>query len=77
MMNALASIHDHSFAMVFAAIVLLAAAPNAIEFWQKIKRTHSDMNQKLAMLETGSSADEIVRTLVRQYELDSTAQRAQ
>jgi len=76
-MNVFTSIHDHGFAMVFAAIVLLAAAPNAIEFWQKIQRTHRDMNLKLAMLATGSSADEIVRTLVSQYEFDSTAQRAQ
>ncbi len=75
-MNALTIIHDHGFAMIFAAIVMLAATPNAFEFWQNMKRTHSDMQLKMAMLKTGYSADQIVRTLLRQYESDSTIQRA-
>ena len=74
-MNALTSIQEYGFAMVFAIIVLMAATPNAFEFWQKIKRTHSDMQLKLRMLKTGSSADEIVRTLMRR-DFKSTTQRA-
>ena len=75
-MNALTIVHDHCFAMIFALIVFLAAAPNAFGFCQKMKRTHRDMQLKLAMLKTGYSADQIVRTLLRQYESDSTIQRA-
>lgn len=75
-MNAFTGIHEYGFAMVFAAIVLLAAAPNAVEFWQKVKRTRRDLELKLAMLQTGYSAEQIVRTLMRQHDPDSTIQRA-
>jgi hypothetical protein len=76
LVNAFYFIHDHGFAIIFAAIVVLAATPNAFEFWQKMKRTHNDTQLKLAMLKTGYSADQIVRTLLRQDDSDSTIQRA-
>ena len=75
-MNTLITFHDHGFAILFAAIVIMAAIPNGYQFWQKIQKTQSDMNLKLTMLRAGSSADEIVRTLLCPQHSDSMAQRA-
>lgn len=58
------SMSDSSFAILFAAMMLMAAIPNAREFWQKVQRSHSDTLLKHQMLSSGASADEIVRSLL-------------
>ena len=75
-MNTPTTFQDHGFVMLFATIVIMAAIPNGYQFWQKIQKTQSDMNLKLTMLRTGSSADEIVRTLLCPQHSDSAAHRA-
>ena len=66
---------DQVFALVFALIVMLAAAPRASEFLQQVKKEKSEGELKLEMLKRGSSADEIVRSILSRCERESTSQR--
>ncbi len=69
-------IQDYGFAMIFAMIVLLAAAPKGYAFWLKMHKTKTDNQVKLEMLKMGSSADEIVRTFLSHRDCDSRTQQA-
>jgi TnpA family transposase len=64
--SAFTNMSDSSFAMIFSAIMLMASVPTGLEFWQKVKTYYSDYVQKLEMLKTGATADEIVRSLLSQ-----------
>ena len=75
-MKPFTNIQDHGFAMLFAMIVLLAAAPKGYEFWLKMQKNKTDNKVKLEMLKMGSSADEIVRTLLSRRDCDLRTQRA-
>lgn len=70
-MNAFDSMSDSGFAIIFSAIILMAAIPTALEFWQKVQRCNSDTLLKREMLIMGASADEIVRSLLARSAPDS------
>ena len=63
-MNVLNSESDLGFAIIFSAIMLMASVKTGLKFWKKVQRTYTDHLQKLEMLKTGASADEIVRSLL-------------
>ena len=75
-MQTFTSMQDHGFAMLFAVIVLLAAAPKGYQFWLKMQKTKTDNEVKLEMLKMGSSADEIVRAFLSPPDGDSRTQQA-
>ena len=69
------NIPDNFFALVFAAIVILAATPQAKEFLRKVQKARLECKLKLEMIKEGSSADEIVRSILSRCERESTSQR--
>jgi len=73
MINAFNSNHDLIFALIFAVIVLLAATPKGYEFWQHVRKSHTDTKLKLEMLKMGWSANQIVRTLMSRCDPDSSS----
>ncbi len=66
---------DQVFSWVFALIVMLAAAPRASEFLQKVQKARVEGQLKLEMLNRGFSADEIVRSILSQCERELPSQR--
>ena len=75
-MNAFNVMQAHSFSIIFAVIVLLAATPKGYAFWQYAQQTNTDTKLKMEMLKMGFSADEIVRTLLSQREREPRSQQA-
>jgi hypothetical protein len=66
---------DNVFALVFAGIVILAATPQAKEFLRKVQKARVECKLKMRMIKGGSSADEIVQSILSHCERESTSQR--
>ena len=74
-MNTYIIMNDLVFAVIFSAIMLMAAIPNGLAFWKRVQNSNFDNMLKWQLLELGASADEIVQSILQRDERDFKSNR--